>query len=74
MNFLLKGLEIVTKVQEMFYKIIICIPVVIKLSVIQIIIFYIYSCIGVEVFTTIPPTSYNNKGEYGFSMCSPMYV
>ena len=74
MNFMFEGLEVVNKVQQMFYKIVVCIPVVIKLSVIIVIIFYIYSVIGVEIFTTISPTKFKNNGTYGFAMCSPLYV
>ncbi|EGR32179.1 hypothetical protein IMG5_093030 [Ichthyophthirius multifiliis] len=58
----------------MFQKIIICVPIVIKLSVIIVIIFYIYSAIGVELFTTLKPIEYNKTGLYGFSMCSTKYV
>ena len=58
----------------MFCKIVICIPIVIKLSVIMVIIFYFYSTIGVEIFSTIPPTHYNKDGPYGFTMCNPKYV
>ena len=71
-NFFLQGLNFVSKVQQMFYKIVICIPIIIKLSVICVIMFYIYSVIGVEIFTTLPPIKYNPT-EYGLGICPSKY-
>ena len=56
----------------MFYKIVICIPIIIKLSVICVIMFYIYSVVGVEIFTTLPPIKYNPT-EYGLGICPSKY-
>lgn len=50
LNFLFDGLQIITQVYQMLYKIVICIPIVMKLSVIGVIVFYIYATIGVELF------------------------
>jgi len=51
LNYILSGLDIIHKVYEMLYKIVICIPIVMKLSVICAIVFYIYAAIGVEIFS-----------------------
>lgn len=51
-NYLFDGLEIITQVYEMLYKIVICIPIVMKLSVICVIVFYVYAVIGVELFAS----------------------
>jgi len=51
LNYILSGLDIIHKVYEMLYKIVICIPIVLKLSVICVIVFYIYASIGVEIFS-----------------------
>lgn len=52
LRFVLSGLDIIHKVYEMLYKIVICVPIVMKLSVIIIIVFYIYAAIGVEIFAS----------------------
>lgn len=44
------GLDVIHKVYEMLYKIVICVPIVMRLSVICVIVFYIYAAIGVELF------------------------
>ncbi|EGR34843.1 hypothetical protein IMG5_000710 [Ichthyophthirius multifiliis] len=73
-QFLFAGLDIIEKVHQMFYKIVICIPIVLKLSVIIFILFYIYASLGVEIFTTLPPVKFRQFGKYGFSMCNPYYA
>ena len=50
LNYIFQGLDLIRKVYEMLYKIFICIPIVLKLSIIIIIFFYIYAVIGVEIF------------------------
>jgi two pore calcium channel protein 3 len=45
----------------MFLKIATCIPIVLRISVTYFMIFYCYSILGVEVFTTLPPTKVNNS-------------
>lgn len=52
LNYILSGLDIIQRVYEMLYKIVICIPIVMKLSVICVIVLYIYAAIGVELFST----------------------
>ena len=39
----------------MFYKVFLCIPIVIKLSVMILMLYFIYGVIAVEIFTTLPP-------------------
>lgn len=56
LSFLAVGLEIFSEVKKMFLKIALCMPIVFKLTSIIFIIFYIYAAIGVEIFTTSPPT------------------
>jgi two pore calcium channel protein 3 len=50
LSLIFSGLDIIHKVYEMLYKIVICVPIVMKLSVICVIVFYIYAAIGVELF------------------------
>ncbi len=51
-NILLIGLEIVISVKQMIYKMILCVPIVMKLLTIIFVIIYIYSSIGVEIFSS----------------------
>ncbi|KAL4499686.1 hypothetical protein ABPG72_017226 [Tetrahymena utriculariae] len=67
LNYVLSGLDIIRKVYEMLYKIVICIPIVMKLSVILIIVIYIYTAIGVELFNTQLQKIY--PSEYGRGLC-----
>lgn len=50
LSYILTGLDIIQRVYEMLYKIVICIPIVMRLSVIWVIVFYVYAAIGVEIF------------------------
>ncbi|EAR87869.2 cation channel family transporter (macronuclear) [Tetrahymena thermophila SB210] len=67
LNYVLSGLDIIRKVYEMLYKIVICIPIVMKLSVIYVIVIYIYTAVGVEIFNTQLQTLY--PSEYGRALC-----
>ncbi|KAL4476164.1 hypothetical protein ABPG74_009897 [Tetrahymena malaccensis] len=67
LNYVLSGLDIIRKVYEMLYKIVICIPIVMKLSVIYVIVIYIYTAVGVELFNTELQKLY--PSEYGRGLC-----
>lgn len=64
LNYVLSGLDIIHKVYEMLYKIVICVPIVMKLSVISIIVFYIFAVIGVELFSK-NLYDFENDSDYG---------
>jgi len=70
LNYILSGLDIIHKVYEMLYKIVICIPIVMKLSVICVIVFYIYAAIGVEIFSSNLFAT-ETLSQYGQSLCAP---
>ncbi|EGR31354.1 hypothetical protein IMG5_111980 [Ichthyophthirius multifiliis] len=61
---------IIQRVQKLISQIFICIPIVLRFSIILFVAFYIYSVIGVEIFTTIHPRKYNQNSKYTSQMCS----
>ena len=68
-NIIFAGLEIFHEVKMMLYKVLLCIPIVVKISLIFFIVYFIYAIIGVEMFTTLPPTKFNKNSPYGPQQC-----
>lgn len=72
MKVFLVGLDIFNKVKDLIIKILICIPIVMKQSLVVWILFYIYAIISLECFTTIGEEPIQNP--YGFIDCSDRRV
>jgi two pore calcium channel protein 3 len=53
----------------MFYRILVCIPIVFRLTIIMLVVFFIFSVIGVEIFSTIGMNDVL-KNKYSKGDCS----
>ncbi|CAD8066114.1 unnamed protein product [Paramecium primaurelia] len=65
-NFMLSGLEFLDIVRHLLYKIIICVPLIIRLMLPVQMIFFIYSCVGMYLFGKIQR---NPENPYANSQC-----
>jgi two pore calcium channel protein 1/two pore calcium channel protein 3 len=56
-GFLFSGLEILDNVRNLIYKIMICVPVILRLLVPIQIIFFLYASVGVHLFSGLQPNN-----------------
>ncbi|CAD8063596.1 unnamed protein product [Paramecium primaurelia] len=67
LNILFEGLQFLDVVRTLLYKIIICVPLILRLMLPVQMIFFIYSCIGMYLYGTIQS---NHNNPYANSECN----